>query len=85
MLQFTRRCLELREASEVLRRGSMRIVVADEQLLVFERALDGAVVRCTFNLSEQDVPYAAEGRPLLSNGNVGASLGAYSGIIETVS
>jgi alpha-glucosidase len=83
VLQFTRHCLKLRQDNEALRRGSMHIVEAGDQRLVFDRSLEGQRFRCTFNLSDQDATYAPVGQPLLISGETGgASLGPYSGIIE---
>src|SRR5205823_1976069 len=52
-LSLTRECLKLRAAHPALRHGSMRIVEADEQRLVFERAWNGERLRCVFNLSDR--------------------------------
>jgi alpha-glucosidase len=84
MLRFTRDCLRLRSAHEALRHGSMKIVEAGAQRLVFERAC-GETLRCTFNLSDRDLPISPAGKPLMTAGNVrGAMLGAYSAIVEAV-
>ena len=83
VLQFTRRCLKLRQGNDALRLGSMEIIEAGEQILVFDRTLDEQRLRCTFNLSDQDVPYTPQGSPLLKSGSVSeASLGPYAGVIE---
>lgn len=84
MLQFTRECLKLRRSREALKRGSMRILEATEQLLVFERTLDKERLVCAFNLSQSDVAYTAKGRPLLSSGKVGPLLGRFSGVVEVM-
>lgn len=58
MLNFVRRVLELRQKSAALRRGSIRILIADDKRLVFERAAGDERMLCAFNLSAEtvDVP-----------------------------
>ncbi len=86
VLQFSRKCLAMRRAHVALRRGSMMVVEAGAQRLVFERALGGERLRCSFNLSEAGAPYEPEGRQLLKSGEVGsANLGPYAGVIEVLS
>lgn len=85
LLQFTRACLRLRNDHPALRQGGMLILEAGEQRLVFERWLDGERLRCTFNLSAENVPFTPHGRPLLQAGRVGDSqLGPFASIIESV-
>ena len=85
LLNFTRECLELRRAQPALRDGSMRIVEAGEQKLVFDRAKDGARLRCTFNLSDQPCGFAAAGDGVMQTGAVdGDTLGPYAAIIEVI-
>jgi alpha-glucosidase len=82
-LHFARACLKLRRAHPALRRGSMRIVEAGEQRLVFERSLAGKTVRCVFNLSDRPTPRPSGSRVLISVGEVSADLlSAYSAVIE---
>jgi alpha-glucosidase len=84
-LAFARDCLRVRRAHPALRHGSMRIVEAGEQRLVFERADDGQRLRCTFNLSDRPISFAPGGKPLIGAGEVGAgSLGPYAAVIETL-
>ena len=51
LLAWTRAVLALRNRHEALRRGSVRIVTVDDDLLVFERAADGETLLCAFNFS----------------------------------
>src|SRR5205085_10746801 len=51
-LRFTRRCLELRTTHAALREGTMKILEAGAQRLVFERSGGGETLRCSFNFSE---------------------------------
>ncbi len=82
-LEFTRKCVALRNRHPALRTGSMRIVEAGESLLVFERAVGGQHLRCTLNLSEEDIRYEPSGKTLLATGRVdGGMLGAYAALIE---
>jgi alpha-glucosidase len=84
MLQFTRDCLHLRNAHSALRHGSMKIIEAGTQRLVFERA-SGETLRCTFNLSDSDVPLSKAGKALMTAGMVGdETLGPFSAIVETI-
>jgi alpha-glucosidase len=82
-LQFARECLKLRNAHRALQHGSMRIVEAGEQRLVFDRTYGGDHLRCTFNLSDWAVPFASGRKPLITVGEVGAALGPYGAVIET--
>ncbi|WP_395622912.1 alpha-amylase family glycosyl hydrolase [Sphingomonas daechungensis] len=86
LLQFTRDCLKLRHSHPALRHGSMKILRADEQLLVFERAKNGSHIRCTFNLSEKELSHASAGKGIALAGHLDAgTLGAYSGVVEEIS
>ena len=85
LLHFTRECLELRRAQPALRDGSMRIVEAGEQKLVFDRAKGGARLCCTFNLSDQPCGFAASGNAVMRTGAVdGDTLGPYAAVIEVI-
>jgi alpha-glucosidase len=85
LLQFTRDCLRLRNAHPALRRGSMTVQRADNQLLSFERVGLGSRIRCTFNLSDRAVSYDAQGNQIAVVGNLdGGILDAYSGVIEEI-
>ena len=85
MLAFTRECLELRRAYRVLRHGSMRVIEAGEQKLVFERGGESERLRCTFNLSQQPATFTPAGRMLINAGDIdGGKLGPYAGAIEEI-
>lgn len=84
MLRFTRDCLDLRKVHRALRHGSMKVVEAGAQRLVFERTL-GERLRCTFNLSDRDLPLSPTGKTLMTAGIVSSDrLGPYSAIIEEI-
>ena len=83
LLNFTRRCLKLREQTPALRHGSMRVTEAGEQLLVFERALGSQRLRCSFNLSSKPAAWDSAGKPLLAAGeNRSGVLSPWSAVIE---
>jgi alpha-glucosidase len=83
LLQFTRDCLQFRNAHPALRTGAMRIEQSGEQMLVFERAEGAERLRCTFNLSDQPAGFQAKGPAIFTVGDVGpASLGPYAAVIE---
>jgi alpha-glucosidase len=85
MLQFTRECLNLRRRHAALRHGSMRVLEAGEQKLVFERSFGAERLCCTFNLFAADAAFATSGRALISAGDVdGERLGPYSALIEAM-
>jgi alpha-glucosidase len=85
ILHFARECLALRSAHPALRHGSMRIIEAGEQRLVFERSFGGNRLLCTFNLSDQLAPYAPLREPLISTGEVNSnSLGPHAAVIEAI-
>ena len=85
VLTFTRDCLALRRAHAALRHGSMHIVEAGDQLLVFERAAGRERLRCSFNLSDRPVRFAPAGRPLLGTGDIdGGALGPYAALVEEI-
>jgi alpha-glucosidase len=85
LLNFTRECLQLRHRHPALRHGSMRIVEAGEQKLVFERADNGERLLCTSNLSDRPVPFSASGKVLVRTDEVaGDALGPYSAVIEDI-
>ncbi|MEO8454630.1 MAG: alpha-glucosidase [Sphingomicrobium sp.] len=82
-LQFARECLKLRNAHSALQHGSMRIIEAGEQRLVFERAYGGERLRCTFNLSDRSTPFTPARKPLICVGQIGPDiLGPYAAVIE---
>jgi len=83
LLNFTRRCLKLREQMPALRHGSMLVIEAGDQLLVFERALGSQRLRCSFNLSPEPISWACSGTVLVATGeNRPGSLGPWSAVIE---
>ena len=85
VLAFTRECLALRHAREALRQGSMHVVEAGDQLLVFERTSESERLRCSFNLSDRPVAFTASGTPLLGTGDIdGGSLGPYAAVVEEI-
>ena len=85
MLQFARQCLALRRRLPALRHGSMHVVEADEELLVFNRAANGRQVRCSFNLSDRAIAFRTSGRELIRAGHVDRdSIGPYGAIIEEI-
>jgi alpha-glucosidase len=85
LLQFTRTCLQLRNRSEPLRTGSMEIIEAGDQLLVFDRRACGVQLRAAFNLSDRPIAYASSGRTLIATGNWRQNqLGPYAATIEEI-
>jgi alpha-glucosidase len=85
VLAFARECLALRRAHEGLRQGSMQIIEAGDQLLVFERTGERERLRCSFNLSDRPVAFAASGSPLLGTGDIdGGLLGPYAAVVEEI-
>ncbi|HVI97920.1 MAG TPA: alpha-amylase family glycosyl hydrolase [Sphingomonas sp.] len=58
MLAWTRQMLMLRNTHPALRLGSIRVIVADEALLVLERSVPGERLLCAFNLSAEPVRWA---------------------------
>jgi alpha-glucosidase len=83
-LQFTRQALKLRNSHPALRNGSMEIVEAGAQRLVFERRHRRERLRCTFNLSDRPVSFTAAGRKLLAAGEIDGALGPYAAIVEEI-
>jgi alpha-glucosidase len=85
VLAFTRECLAFRRAHGALRQGSMHIVEASDQLLVFERTGEGECLSCSFNLSDRPVAFTPSGTPLLGTGDIdGGSLGPYAAVVEEI-
>lgn len=82
LLHHTRAVIGLRNAHPALRWGSLEIVEAGEQLLVFERTR-GERLRCTFNLSAEAVAFAPAGLTIFSTGEqAGGELGPFAALIE---
>jgi alpha-glucosidase len=85
LLRFTAEALKLRNAHPALRGGSMEVIQADDQLLVFERSCHGERLRCTFNLSIEPVQFTPAGDSLFRAGDLDAGhLGPYSAVIEEI-
>jgi alpha-glucosidase len=83
LLHFTRRAIAMRNAHEALRWGSLEVIEAGEQLLVFERARGGERLRCTFNLSATPARFRLAGITIFSTGEqAGGDLGPYAALIE---
>lgn len=59
LLAWTRRLIALRHAHPALTAGSMRILVAEGDLLVFARSGEGETLRCAFNLGMTPLPTPA--------------------------
>lgn len=57
MLALTRRLIALRQSSDALLLGEMRVVAAADNVLAFERAVDGERLLCVFNLGEAPVEW----------------------------
>ena len=85
MLGFTRECLKLRRRFPALRHGSIEILEARDELLLFDRIAEGQRLRCAFNLGERPVEFNPTGAPLMHVGEVGGqALGPYGALIEEI-
>jgi alpha-glucosidase len=85
LLHFTQACLELRRARAALHHGSMNMIEAGEQLLVFDRSDGGERLRCSFNLSDRPVAFRATGKTLISCGTIDdGALAPYAALIEEI-
>jgi alpha-glucosidase len=85
LLAFSRKCLALRKAHGVLRNGSVEVVKAGEQILLFDRVDGDKRLRCTFNLSDTPASFDHSGRTILSSGEIAAGvLGPYAAVIEEI-
>jgi len=85
VLQFTRQCLDLRRTHAALHHGTMRVVDAGEQRLVFERRHGAERLLCTFNLSDRPCGFHSSGTPLFGVGDIGAdAIGPYAAVIEEI-
>lgn len=83
LLNFTRGVIAMRNNQPPLRWGSLDIVAAEGDLLVFDREQDGRRLRCSFNLGAGEQALACRGHRLFSTGEAGDNtLGAYAAIIE---
>ena len=84
MLHLTRRLIGRRQASDALLLGTMAVVEAAGDLLVFERAVPGERLLCAFNLGAQPIDWQPQGRWQLVdevNGGTLARLGGYAGYV----
>ena len=86
LLNFTRRCLQVRNQHPALRHGAMEIREAGAPLLIFEREGGGRRLRCSFNLSGSPTAWTGDpGEAIISAGEVGADrLGPWAAVIERV-
>ncbi len=86
LLNFTRRCLQIRNRHPALRYGAMDILEASAPLLVFEREEAGRRFRCSFNLSGSPTHRTGDaGHAIISAGEVSADrLGPWAAVIEGV-
>ncbi|URD60941.1 alpha-amylase family glycosyl hydrolase [Sphingomonas sp. KRR8] len=85
MLAFTRSVLALRNGSPALRWGEFVPITADDRTLCFERVHDGQRLRCTFNLSPDEVPLRRHDGAMIETGPVLAdALGPYAALIEEI-
>ncbi len=84
-LAFTRQVLALRNAIPALRWGSLEVVEAGEQRLIFDRTYRGQTIRCTFNLSADEAPLRRHNGALITTGPVLAdALGPYAALLEEI-
>lgn len=86
MLAATRRFVALRSANEALRTGNIRILDAQNDLLVFERRSENQLLQCIFNLGEQSIDWtpdgAAQWQAIESLNVTGAwNIGAYGALV----
>ena len=85
MLNFTRHALQLRREHPALRAGSLRILEASDNLLSFERSEGRQRLRCSFNLSAEQVPFSAIGNAIARIGDIdGSAMGPYAALIEGI-
>jgi alpha-glucosidase len=59
MLALTRRLIAFRQANDALLRGSLKILSARENLLVFERVFEGQHMLCAFNFGDAPLDWIA--------------------------
>ncbi len=80
LLNFTRSVIALRNAHPALRWGSLDVIEAGEQRLVFERTHGDQRLRCTFNLSAEPASLRPAGTVIFATGNhADGELGAVRG------
>jgi len=74
LLQHTSACLALRRQHAALRRGTLEMVRAEGDLLVFNRHALGETISCAFNLGPRSIAHRApSGEVLLALGGADAS------------
>ena len=84
MLHLTRRLVTLRQSSDALLLGEMRVIAAQGALLAFERAVPGERLLCVFNLGDEPIDWRPEGAWTLLEAVNGAGLerlGAHAGYV----
>ncbi|OQW44796.1 MAG: alpha-glucosidase [Proteobacteria bacterium SG_bin6] len=84
MLHLTRRLVALRQASDALLLGEMRVIAAQGALLAFERAVPGERLLCVFNLGDEPIDWRPDGAWTLLDEVNGAGLqrlGAHAGYV----
>lgn len=70
LLAFTRKAVALRAANPALRHGAVTACLANGALLELQRAADGQMVRCLFNIGADPVPLAGvQGKVLIAANN----------------
>jgi alpha-glucosidase len=85
LLNFTRQCLALRNTHSALHHGSIKLIEAGSQRLVFDRVNGSETLRCAFNLSGDPAPFQPSGRRLLATGDIeGDTLGPYAAVVEEI-
>ena len=85
ILAATRAALTLRRTRPALRWGTIEIIEASDQLLIFERYQRDERLRCSFNLSPRPVSWSPAGTTIAHANKVsGAALGPYGAVIEEV-
>jgi len=67
VLEHYRTFLNFRKATPVLRQGDIKIIETTEQVLAFERQLEGERMLCVFNMSEQPASIALGDMALYAN------------------
>ena len=79
LLSLTRNLIAFRNANEALLAGSLIIVEAHEDFLVFERHSSGQLLLCAFNMGSENI--VVERRPSLIVGGIVTAL--ISKVLET--
>lgn len=85
LLHFARACIAMRKDHPALRLGSMRVIEAGNQLLVFDREFEGRRLRCAFNLSDHPVAYSSSGQRLITTAEArDGELGPFAATLEEI-